>query len=435
LNGSDLPLAAAALTAPPLPAADLDAGPPPSLWPRAWRAALLAFVVSRFVVLLGGWIGAQQLLAGDPARTKGLLVEGALMWDATWYWRIVHDGYFAWTPETGSNLAFCPLYPALVRGLMAGFDLIGLHVGDPVYGNFVLAGLLISNLSFLAALAILWRLVRQEHPASVADRTLLLVAVFPTGLFWSAIYTESVFFLLVVAVFWLGRQERWALASLLAGLAAITRWAGLLLSVVLLLEYIFRQSVEADSWGARLRAAFRPSVLWLALVPVPLLLYMGWLHSTFGNGLIFLEAEQKGWEHESTFFPQVWLDSLGMVIQSWQTTTPATDPVLGWGGGQRLYIYQDLGFSLLFAVLAVWAWWRGLLGAPEFAWLVLGVIFPLSLGTTMAATRYLLPLWPAFLLLARGFERRPGLERGWLLGSGALLLVTTYFWASGHWIA
>jgi hypothetical protein len=66
---------------------------------------------------------------------------------------------------------------------------------------------------------------------------------------------------------------------------------------------------------------------------------------------------------------------------------------------------------------------------------VLGVIFPLSLGTTMAATRYLLPLWPAFLLLARGFERRPGLERGWLLGSGALLLVTTYFWASGHWIA
>ncbi|HET7076283.1 MAG TPA: hypothetical protein VFM49_02435, partial [Chloroflexia bacterium] len=182
MNGSDLPVAAAALTAPPLPAADLDAGPPPSLWPRAWRAALLAFVVSRFVVLLGGWIGAQQLLAGDPARTKGLLVEGALMWDATWYWRIVHDGYFAWTPETGSNLAFCPLYPALVRGLMAGFDLIGLHVGDPVYGNFVLAGLLISNLSFLAALAILWRLVRQEHPASVADRTLLLVAVFPTGL-------------------------------------------------------------------------------------------------------------------------------------------------------------------------------------------------------------------------------------------------------------
>ena len=149
---------------------------------------------------------------------------------------------------------------------------------------------------------------------------------------------------------------------------------------------------------------------------------------------IFLEAEQKGWLHTSTFFPQVWLDYFGLLLQSWGTTTPATDPALGWGGGQRLYLYQDLGFSLLFAALAAWAAWRRSLRPSELAWLALGVIFPLSLGTTIGVARYMLPLWPAFLLLARGLAPRPVLERGWLLASAGLLAATTYFWASGHWM-
>ena len=57
------------------------------------------------------------------------------MWDASWYWRVATQGYFAWTPETGSNLAFCPLYPLLIRGLMAGFDALGIQAGVPELQN------------------------------------------------------------------------------------------------------------------------------------------------------------------------------------------------------------------------------------------------------------------------------------------------------------
>ena len=241
--------------------------------------------------------------------------------------------------------------------------------------------------------------------------------------------------LLVVAVFWFARREQWALAALMAGLAGITPLgraaagrrhpAGVSPA---------RREATGAAW-ARLRAALRPSVLSLAIVPVPFLLYLWWLQARFGEPLVFLEAEQKGWLHTSTFFPQVWLDYFGLLLQSWGTTRRPRIRALGWGGGQRLYLYQDWASASCFAALAAWAAWRRSLRPSELAWLALGVIFPLSLGTTIGVARYILPLWPAFLLLARGLAPRPVLERGWLLASAGLLAATTYFWASGHWIA
>jgi hypothetical protein len=414
--------------------ARLAALPRERLWLAAWGAALAAFLISRVVVVLSAWAGVQQLVQVDPARDKGLLVEGALLWDSTWYWHVVNQGYYFSSPEHGSNLAFCPLYPLVLRGLTGALDVLNIHVGDPVYGNFVLAGLLTSNLCFLLALVVLWRLVREHHPASVADRTLLLVGVFPTGLFWSAIYTESLFFLLVVSVFWLARREHWLLAAALAGLAGITRWAGILLAVVIVLEFLYRPGVPARTWAARLRAARDPNLLWLALIPLPLLGFLAYMNNVFGDPLIFFAAEERGWGHGLAFFPQVWLDGLNMLIASWQSLAPALDPVLHWGGGQRFYLYQDLAYTAFFAGLAGWAAWRRLLRPADLAWLVLGLIFPLSLGTTMSLARYLLPLWPAFLVIARLLEGRPRLERGWLIASTGLLAVTTYLWASAHWV-
>ncbi|MGI8589130.1 MAG: mannosyltransferase family protein [Chloroflexia bacterium] len=387
------------------------------------RSALFTFIVSRVIALAGAWVGIGQLVASEPVRNKGLLVEGAMMWDGSWYWQVVSHGYYAWTPQTGSDLAFCPAYPLLLRGLTGLLDLLRLYIGVPGFGNFALVGLLVSNLAFFAALLLLWRLVRLDHPAPIADRTLLLIAIFPTGLFWSAIYTESLFLLMVVGVFWLARQERWALAAVLAGLAGVTRWVGVLLGLVLLVEYFTTQP--------------RGHVLrywWLLLVPLPLLAYMAYLQAAFGNPLAFLQAEQQGWLHTSSFPPQVWLDSLGRLLASWGTTTPATDPVFMLGGGQRLYMYQDLAFTVLFAGIAVFAGVKRLLRPSELTWLVLGLLFPLSLGTTIGAARYLLPLWPAFLVGARLLTPRRPLEAGWLLASSALLAATAYFWASGHWM-
>jgi hypothetical protein len=221
---------------------------------------------------------------------------------------------------------------------------------------------------------------------------------------------------------------------MLAGLAAVTRWAGLILGLVLLIEYLQQAAPAGASWAARLRGAVRPAALALAIMPLPFLAFLAYLHNRFGDAFAFLVAEHQGWGHEATSFPVTWWNGLALLWQSWGTTHPATDEVLYLGNGQWLYQAQDLAFSLLFALLAVGAAVRRALRPADWTWLALGIIFPLSLGTTLALTRYLLPLWPAYLLLARGLAGRPVLARAWMAVSLILLAATSYLWASGHWM-
>src|SRR5690242_10003440 len=176
-----------------------DLKPQTSNLRRAAGVALGSFLATRVVVGLAAWLGVTQLIAANPRYDKGPFTEAALLWDAAWYMSIVKDGYALPPPPATSNLAFPPLFPLLTRLLGEGFNSLGLHLADPVYGNWAVAGILVSNLAFLAGLFVLWHLVALDHPAGVADRTVWLVAAFPLGVFWSAFYTESLFLLLAAS--------------------------------------------------------------------------------------------------------------------------------------------------------------------------------------------------------------------------------------------
>ena len=65
--------------------------------------------------------------------------------------------------------------------------------------------------------------------------TLLLLAVFPTAVFFGAPYSESVFLLLAVGAFYAARTDRWAWAGTCAAAAAATRSAGVLLMLPLVM--------------------------------------------------------------------------------------------------------------------------------------------------------------------------------------------------------
>ena len=193
---------------------------------------LKAFACSRLLVLAAGVAGvltvrAQaggQGVSGRIASVEpiGNTTAGAVFhqFDASYYLAIASHGYIAAAPN---NLAFFPLYPSLIRAL--GF----------LIGSDVIAGLVISTASFALALMLLHRLTELELGSRAADATVLLVAFAPLSFFFTAIYTESVFLLLSVAAVLAARRERWALAGILAGLAALTRPTGVLLVVPLVI--------------------------------------------------------------------------------------------------------------------------------------------------------------------------------------------------------
>src|SRR5207237_105576 len=119
---------------------------------------------------------------------------------------VARDGY-SYQPGLQSNVNFSPLYPLLVR--LAG----SIGGGDAA---LLAAGLLVSNLALVVALGYLVALTRRELDAPTATRTALYLLAFPSSLFLSLLYPESLFLALGVAATFHSRQRRWWLAGLLA---------------------------------------------------------------------------------------------------------------------------------------------------------------------------------------------------------------------------
>jgi len=126
----------------------------------------------------------EDVYQDDPWMYEGF--PGLWMrWDTQWYVEIAQDGYW-YNPGSLSPVSWFPVYPILMRTF------------SPVFGNPLVAGLVISNLAFLLALIFLYRLVVEDtHNHKLAARTLFYIAAFPTALFFSAVYTESIFLLLL----------------------------------------------------------------------------------------------------------------------------------------------------------------------------------------------------------------------------------------------
>jgi hypothetical protein len=194
----------------------------------ALRAVALPFFVTRIGALLVGLTAAVFLgytpepgepsawrVAADPVRN--LLAR----WDAFWYLDIATRGYH-WNgnPLEQQNVVFFPLYPLLMRVL-----------GTATGGHLLLAGLLVSLASFLLALAYFWRWTADRLGTDTATGAVWLLSTFPLALFFSAVYTESLYLLIAVAVCYHAERRQFARSAVLGFLGGLVRPNGLLLSI------------------------------------------------------------------------------------------------------------------------------------------------------------------------------------------------------------
>ena len=77
-----------------------------------------------------------------PGRATDIGLESyAVRWDSNWYIQIARDGY-RFAPDGSGSVVFFPLFPVLMRSLMV------------LGANPAVAGLIVSNISFLAAMVV-----------------------------------------------------------------------------------------------------------------------------------------------------------------------------------------------------------------------------------------------------------------------------------------
>lgn len=351
--------------------------------------------------------GYQPWLGLSPASIPGIWVH----WDSDYYIRLADQGYAAMPEACG----FFPLYPALMAGLsrISGLGL-------------AMAGMLISGISYLAAILCFYklaRLVQDDH--AYAMRSVLHLVVFPSSFFFFAVYAESVYlFFAILSVYLVMRAHpSYVQAGLTLGLASLARPVGWLLDVVPVVEFIRRRRFNLSSLLS-LAAGLAFSVLGIVL-------FVLYLNSVTGSFMAIPQA-QSGWQRQWQF-PWVTL---------WRGIYVA---VTGQGAADKWFLrvinWSDLLFTGLALVLTALALWRSLrrkLGWGLSLYLACSIACLLSMQGLPAVplwgmTRWVAALFPLYLILGNVSQSRV-VRQSFMAISAAMELGFTAWWTSGRWV-
>ncbi|WP_406373424.1 glycosyltransferase family 39 protein [Streptomyces sp. NBC_00647] len=192
----------------------------------------------------------------------------ARSWDSVWYLGIAAHGYgrtlFFHPTVVHSDLAFFPLYPALVRVVTALTPLSG--------GT---AGLLVSWLAAAAAVCGVYAIGARLHGRAVGTALVLLWGLLPHSVVLSMAYTEPVLTAFAAWALYAVLDGRWLWAGTLAALAGLARPNGFTVAAAVL------AAAAHTLWRNRGKVSHR---LWTGAALAPL----GW------GGYVLWVGHRKG---------------------------------------------------------------------------------------------------------------------------------------------
>lgn len=287
---------------------------------------------------------------------------------------------------------FFPFYPLLIKLL------------STLTGNLIISALLISNTAFLIGLMIFFKLLSRVFDEKVALWSIIFALVFPTSFYFGAIYTEGIFFLMIITSFYLLEKNRILAASLIGSLASATRLVGIFMGPSLFTK--------------RAKMNLMP----LLIVPLGFLAYVIYLKLAFNNPLYFLSAQTIFGQERSTtsiiLLPQV----LWRYFKILMTT--------------HGLIFVNAVFELSSTIFVLFALYLALKKKFKAQWLVfslLAVLTPTLTGTLTSMPRYILVAFPIYVVLAQ--IKNTFVKLFVVVISLILLFASTVLFTQGYWVA
>jgi hypothetical protein len=251
----------------------------------------IAFLATRLALIATGYLALTWFPAHPVESWMGLSfpsnnwIDGWVRWDSFWYESIV-DPHPRFVPEYLSNANFFPFYSWVSWIASQPFRALL----DPEHAFFI-GALIVSSVSFVLGLKAVERLTTGLAGRDVAVRTIWLIAVFPFSFFFTAVYSDALYFCLCAWSLTFAYEKRWYPACALAAMAAMTRIPGLALFPALGLEYL-----RQNEWriGSARKAMICIAIL--STAPAVIASYYEW---RYGYPLEFLRARQVGWNRAS----------------------------------------------------------------------------------------------------------------------------------------
>lgn len=301
--------------------------------------------------------------------------------------------------------AFFPLYPMIMSVVMY-------YPGDtlPLLAK---SGLFITSISFALALLFFYKLLKLDYSSKFSLGVIFLLLVFPASFYFNAVYSESLFLLLILGSFYFFRKQRFFWAFIFGFLACLTRVFGILIFISFLID-IFVYKIP-------LKKSF-----WVFLIPFGLISYMSYLYLSVGDPLAFYNLQLiVGQQHQRgiILFPQIIYRYLKIILST-DFLTPLITTIL-----------FELACGILFLLLPI----IGYLKKMRLSYLFFsffGYLLPTIQGSFSSLPRYVLVLFPSFIILALMIKTLPSVIKTFLVSlSLTLLIIETAFFIRGYWVA
>lgn len=327
-----------------------------------------------------------------------------IRWDSWHYLDIAQNGYTHWT------VCFFPLYPLVV-------DFFNLFIG-----NIFVAGFLVSWVALILALFFFWKLLALEKNEEIGRKALFFLLFSPAAIFFSLIYTESLFLFFTVAFFYFLKKEKWLIAALLGFGAALTRSVGVFLFFIFLFHYweVFRSLPwRSDGFFSKKVKIF----LMAFLIPLATFLYAAFCRWKFGDWFFFVSQQAQFTSHDFGW--------------PWQTAAGYFQLIFHSDAFQNNFYYFfrtvfiEAGSFLLCLIAAVYFFVRR---ENLYGWFcLLNLVMPSLMFPMTSANRYMAVVFPIYIFLARLARRQTVFN--FLLAATSVLFAGTIFIISRNWWA
>ncbi len=329
-------------------------------------------------------------------------------WDAIWYGSIAEHGYQYAGEREATNVGFFPLFP-LVNGLV--HQVTGLPVS--------ISGAILSTLLTLFACIVLFKLTMGEtDDPGTAQRAVAYLIAFPAAYYLAISYSEALYLLCVLGVFYFARQGKWWWSGAVAFLAGLARLHGALLIVPLGYEYL-----RQKQWNWR--AILRPEIIAVFAAPLGVLAFNLYLNWQFGQPAGYFSPY---FEIQTLFFKGIRAEAFptfpGMTLANtlfgFLNGVPSTESAA----------VMAATIFLLIMTVEVWARLPRVYGV----YLLTVLLFQLIGGDLISMPRFVVPMFPAFIALGQ-MGKRPWADRLILIPSLLLQGVLALMFTKGYWIA
>lgn len=332
-----------------------------------FRKVIVAFIVIKIFILAMGIVGV-TLFPLDNVHQRQVVNNTVLnawaQYDGAGYLDLAEHGYNPSFNGTG-NYSVYPLYPLMI------FLLSLLPLISPALAAFI-----ISNIFSVIVVILFYALVKIELGDKRSYKAVVMMLLFPTAYFLTAMYAESIFLALVLGMFLAAKREQWLVVGVLGFLASLARIQGVLMFIPMLYMYLKSQR------------PIKPNIAFLMLIPIGLVAMFGYQFAVTGDPLM-----------QFHYGFGIYDKALGL---PWEPIINAV--TLMFNGALDSFLYNGANLVMFIALAALlFVSYKRL--KPEYTiYLALSILFILVSSNLRGIGRYALSMFPIFMIFSLWYE-------------------------------